>query len=187
MHTIYAHFHGTIMFVGLSCWVIQPIFMHDPISLDSLGGPALIKNKSFLDTKIFRPTIYCLISPRGLPISRYSCPVRPRPIGILPVSWAEKVPFLLSEFSFLYIFIYNLQTQSLLTNCLNKAVLVHNKSYNHLVKEKLRAYKQKTNQEVARDQTCKYPLPGLLTRGRVSTWLGYEGNEQLVLRQLGGI
>lgn len=76
--------------------------MHDPIALDALRRPALVKHEGLLHPDILGPTVDRLVGSGGFPVPRHGSPVRALPIGVLPVSRAKEVPLVLAELRFLY-------------------------------------------------------------------------------------
>lgn len=89
----------TRRFVVIRLTIVNPtIFMHNPISFHTSRRFPTIKDKSFFHTHfLISATQHGLISSRGFPIPRRSCPVRPCAVRVLPIPWAEEVPLLLPK------------------------------------------------------------------------------------------
>lgn len=93
-----AHPHWPIFPANLPSWITHyPILMHDPICLNTLWWLPLVKHKSLLHTHILGSTVNGLVCPSGLPVTRYRRSIGPGPVRVLPVSWAEEVPFVFPE------------------------------------------------------------------------------------------
>lgn len=75
--------------------------MHDPVGLDAAGRLPFVEHQRLLDPHlpltIHDPRADRLVGAGGLPVAGSRRPVRPRPVRILTVPRAEKVPLFLPK------------------------------------------------------------------------------------------
>lgn len=80
-------------------FAFQAILMHYPVALLSLRSSPPVKNQRLFhpDKRTSLGAENLSILPRRLPVSSFRGPVRPETGGVLPVTEAEEVPFLLAH------------------------------------------------------------------------------------------
>jgi len=82
---------------GLSGRVKEAILVHDPIGFGAFGSFANVKNQSFFYANFSTFGGDDLVGSGGFPVPRPGYSVGSRPVWVLPVSRAEKVPLFFPE------------------------------------------------------------------------------------------
>jgi len=82
---------------GLSGRIKKPILVHDPIGFGAFRSFANVKNQGFFYAHFSTFGGDDLVGSGGFPITRPGYSVGSRPVWVLPVSRAEKVPLFLPE------------------------------------------------------------------------------------------
>lgn len=81
---------GWSIFIGF-----KSVFMHDPVTLLSIGSPAFVENKSFPHSDQLGLIVHRFVPPRRLPKPGHGSSVGPRPRRILLILVAEEIPLIL--------------------------------------------------------------------------------------------
>lgn len=122
--------------------------MHDPISSGAMGSFAFVKNKGLLHPNKLMPsaTSNLLVNSSSLPIPRPSTSARPVPVGILHLSGAKEIPFLLPI------------TCTLFNN--NSHLKCPHITLHQIIHFMLAGMPISTNLANPKDQTCRRPSQG---------------------------
>lgn len=80
-------------------FAFEPVLMHDPIGLFTLGGSAAVKNQRLLhpDKRTGLRAVNLPVLPGCFPVASFRGPVGSEPSRVFPIAQAEKVPLLLAH------------------------------------------------------------------------------------------
>lgn len=84
---------------GLRVPSLEPVLVHDPVGLLTLGRPPSVEHERLLHPDKRLQPVDLLVLACGLPVARTGCPICPQAGRVLPVPDAEEVPLLLSHLS----------------------------------------------------------------------------------------
>lgn len=71
--------------------------MHNPVGFSSLRSFSDVENEGLFDADFSSFSRDDLVGAGGFPVAGAGDSIGPRPVRVFSVSWAEKVPFFLSE------------------------------------------------------------------------------------------
>ncbi len=70
----------------------EAVLVHDPVGALAAGSATLVEDERLAEAEDLAGAGDLAILAGGLPVPGARRPVRPRPVRILPVSWAEEEP-----------------------------------------------------------------------------------------------